>query len=216
MFRDRLRLPPDRFVVVPNGAQLPPLDQTIPVSKDRDVILSVGRLERYKGHQKAIAAMPHVLSERPEARLRIIGSGPYEEELRALAGRLGIAERVGFRTVGGSDRQGMAVAFAQSALVVLLSDYEAHPISVMEALSLGRPVLVTYTSGLAELADRGLVRAIPVSASASDVASSILHNLADPLIPPVTTLPSWDDCTRSLSQVYESVLSTRTPPAVVG
>jgi hypothetical protein len=41
-----------------------------------------------------------------------------------------------------TDRMGMATVLARAALVVLLSDYEAHPVAVMEALTLGRRVLV--------------------------------------------------------------------------
>ena len=44
----------------------------------------------------------------------------------------------------------MAEELSQAALVVLLSEYETHPIAVLEAVALGRPALVAATSGLSE------------------------------------------------------------------
>jgi glycosyltransferase involved in cell wall biosynthesis len=216
MFRERLKLPSHRFVVIPNGAQLPSVDPATVRPSGPTVILSVGRLERYKGHQRAIAAMPGVLRARPDAVLRIVGTGPFEGELRAMAGKLGLGDSVEFRSIAPDDRQAMAEVLLQATLVVLLSDYEAHPISVVEALALQRPVLVAYTSGLAELADMGLVRAVPPAASSVETATAILSNLDDPLVPPATTLPTWEGCVDRLTEVYEGVATGgRVPTAAV-
>ena len=48
-----------------------------------------------------------------------------------------------------------------------MSDYEANPVAVMEALALGRKVVVADTSGLSELASEGLATAVPPNASTS-------------------------------------------------
>ena len=171
-------------------------------------IVSVGRLERYKGHHRAISALPAVLAERPDARLRIVGAGPYETELRRLANRLGVAGRVDIGPIPPSDRVGMASALGEASLILLLSDYEANPVSVLEALGMERPVLVTYTSGLGELADRGLVRAIPLTSSDEQVAKAILAELESPLQRTHVALPSWDQCTADLLDLYRRVLGT--------
>lgn len=215
MFRKRLNLPASRFVVVPNGAQLPDVDPAAAEPPQPDLILSVGRLERYKGHQRAIAAMPEVLRTRPEAALHIVGTGPFEGELREQAARLGVSHRVRIGSVAAADRAAMAHAFQRSSLVLLLSEYEAHPVSVMEALGLGRPVLVTYTTGLAELADRGLVRAVPLDAGASVIADAIVQSLDNPLVPPPVSLPTWDDCVQRLTEVYEEVTRRRSGQAAL-
>jgi glycosyltransferase involved in cell wall biosynthesis len=214
-FRDRLKLPASRFVVVPNGAEIGAVDLPAAGPSDVNLIISVGRLERYKGHQRAITAMPGVLRALPGARLQIVGTGPFEAELRAIAARLGISEHVEFVSVASGDRQSMAEVFLRSSLVVLLSDYEAHPISVMEALALGRPVLVTHTSGLAELAERGLVRSVPSKATPLELSAAILTNLEHPLIPQATSLPSWDECVDRLSVVYDGVISRPSAVALV-
>src|SRR5947209_376478 len=59
-FAERLRLPRDRFAVIPNGSNLPEVSQARP-SEAGPLIVSVGRLERYKGHHRVLAAFPRVL-----------------------------------------------------------------------------------------------------------------------------------------------------------
>ena len=56
----------------------------------------------------------------------------------------------------------MADEIARSSLVVLMSEYETQPLAVLEAVALGRPVLVADTSGMTELAERGLAVAVPL------------------------------------------------------
>jgi len=70
-------------------------------------------------------------------------------------------------------------------------------------------VLVADTSGLRELAERGLVRSIPMDSSPEIVGAAIVHNLRDPLLPPAIALPTWDDCAANLLAVYAEVVGQR-------
>src|SRR5207237_3022702 len=112
-FREQLRLPVERFAIIPNGAgHLPgepgPAEAATNEASNRPLIVSIGRLERYKGHQRLIAALPKVLEQVPDARLRIVGIGPYESTLQKMARRLGVAERVDIRAIPPGDGRGMA------------------------------------------------------------------------------------------------------------
>jgi glycosyltransferase involved in cell wall biosynthesis len=213
LYSSRLRLPSDRFVFIPNGADLARSPEATLAPTDGTLIVSVGRLERYKGHHRAITALPELLKVRPDARLRIVGAGPYESDLRRLAHNLGVLDRVEIGPIPPTDRQGMAAVLASAALVTLLSDYETHPIAAIEALALGRPVLVSHTSGLGELADRGLARSVPLGSSANQVASAMLEQLRHPLVPASIDLPSWDDCATKLLQLYHMVIRRPVPCA---
>ncbi|MDN4174799.1 glycosyltransferase family 4 protein [Nocardioides sp. SOB77] len=204
---------PGRVRLVRNGGTLPPV-ASAPVP-DPDLVLSVGRLERYKGHHRAVAALPHLLERRPGARLEILGSGPYEPELRALAAELGVADRVTIRFVPPTDRAAMAATLAGAGVVVLLSDYEAHPVAVMEALAAGRPVVVSRTSGLTELAEAGWARAVEPDADAATTAAAIAAQLADPVQPPASALPTWEDCVDGLVDVYDTALAREGRAVVV-
>jgi len=206
-FQARLHLPKDRCHLIPNGSDLPEL--SAPVTPEPGLILSVGRLERFKGHQRMIAAMPRVRAQIPHARLLVLGHGPYEAELRRLTHELGAEPYVEIRSIPPAERAQMAQTLARAALVVLLSEAESHPVAVMEALLLGRPVLVADTSGLSELARRQLVRAIPLAATSEAVAAAVVSELTHPQPRAQTHLPTWDDCAAGVLGVYESVLAEK-------
>ena len=212
-FRERLHLPGRQFVVIPNGAHHLARPAVLPCgSNDGPLILSIGRLERYKGHQRLIAAMPKLLEQVPDARLRIVGVGPYEPVLRKLVRQLGVAESVEIRPIPPGDHGGMASLIARANVVVLLSEHEAQGIAVLEALALGRPVLVARTTALQEFAERGLARAVSLKSTPEEVATAVIDQLRQPLVPPKVELPTWDDCATALLSVYQVV--TRRVPCV--
>ena len=201
-FRTLLRLSRKRFTVIPNGGTTLP-DVHISPTRTTPLIISPGRLERYKGHHRLITALPTIHKQRPDTRLLILGVGPYENELRMLAQQTGMAEYIDIRSVPASDRTRMAKVLSQASVVALLSEYEAHPVAVMEALALRRPVLVADTSGMSELAQQGLVSAIPLASSPTEIAHAVLQQIEEPLIPPADlVLPTWDECARQVRAVY--------------
>ena len=104
-----------------------------------------------------------------------------------------------------ADRTAMAERLGSAALVALLSDFETHPMAAMEALALGRPLLVADNSGLAELAEQGLARAIPTDSDPQTVARAIVEELERPRAVPELSIPSWDDCAAALLAVYREV-----------
>ncbi len=210
-FCQQLGLPAERIAVIPNGSHLPTDVESIDPRQREPLIVSVGRLERYKGHQRALAALPHVLAEIPDARLRIVGSGPYEGALRQLADQLGLADRVEIGPIAASDRRAMARLIGSAALLTLLSDYESQGLAVSEGLSLGTPVLVADTSAPGDLARQGIVRAVPLDADAHHTAQAMIDMLRHPDPRPVVELPSWDDCAARLSALYAAVAGTSRP-----
>ena len=204
LFTQLAGLDPRRVTVIRNGGALPQVpDDAVPADAAAPVLLSLGRLEQYKGHHRLIEALPVVQRTLPGARVVILGHGPYEAELRALATRLGVQDSVEITFVEGEDRTGMARRLWSASVVALLSDYEAHPVAVMEALTLRRPVVVARTSGLVELEDAGLVRSVAADATAEQVAAALLAQLEDPVLPPEGfALPTWDECAAALAEAY--------------
>lgn len=207
-----LGIPARRFVLIPNGVDLPrpaaDAARSVPAAAG-PLIASVGRLERYKGHQRVLAALPHLLGAEPGVRLWIAGAGPYERELRRMARELDVDDRVEISAVPADDRARMARRLGEADLVVLLSDFETHPIAALEALALGRPVLVASGSGSGELARRGLARAIDPHAGPAAIGAAMARELRDPLVPAALELSTWDDCAARLLDLYRTIAAAR-------
>jgi glycosyltransferase involved in cell wall biosynthesis len=207
-YSKRLGVPHERFALISNGSDLPQAETLSDASAHRSLIASVGRLERHKGHHRVIAAMPHVLRRRPDARLWVAGSGPYEPSLRRLADELGVSERVEIRAVPVEERKRMAEELSQVKVLVSLSEFETQPIAALEAAALGCRLIVADAPGLRALAEEGLARAIPLESTPADVAAAVLEELEKPRIAEPPKLPTWDQCADSLLELYESVART--------
>src|SRR5258708_5741922 len=104
-FRDVLQFPGDRFAVIPNGISVPKMNDVPAPIPQQTLIVSVGRLERYKGHQHLITALPKIRARIPTTQLLILGAGPFEANLHALAQKVRVAEHVEIRSVPAADRQ---------------------------------------------------------------------------------------------------------------
>jgi glycosyltransferase involved in cell wall biosynthesis len=205
-FEEILDLPAGTIRVIRNGGAENLLADA-PVARDLDLVISVGRLERYKGHHRLIEAMPALLQARPGMRALVLGHGPYEAELRTLATELGVSDRVDFDFIEPTDRAGMSARVRGAGVMVLLSDYEAHPVAAMEALSAGTPVVLLKTSGLSELVSAGWARGVAADASSQQIADAIMRQLADPCLPEISDLPTWQSCTDALLDLYQQVLA---------
>ena len=201
-----LGLGSERFVLIPNGTDLAFSAAANGNGRSGPTVLAtIGRLERYKGHQRVLAALPHVLARDPEAQLLIVGTGPYEQELRRQATALGVEDRVTFTSVPAGDPAAMAELLGGVSLVVLLSEFETHPLVALEAAAAGRRLLVADAGGLAEIAADGHARAIALDEAPAGVAAAIAEELARSDLPPPPRLTSWDECAEALLELYRSV-----------
>jgi glycosyltransferase involved in cell wall biosynthesis len=199
------------ITVIRNGGTLPP--PAPGTASIKGLIVSPGRLERYKGHQRVIEALPYVIKKMPEARLLVLGHGPYEPELRALADGLGVGDRVVIRQVAPADRVAMATTLAEANVIAAMSDYEAHPVAVMEALSVGRPVVGYAIAGIGELVDEGLVHGVAPGTSPAMVAERLVTVMSAPLPTSIPDLPTWDTATAQLAQLYLAAAGHRVIPS---
>jgi glycosyltransferase involved in cell wall biosynthesis/GT2 family glycosyltransferase len=197
-----LRVPAERFELIPNGTDPSFSDAAVHRPADPYTLATIGRLERYKGHHRVLAAFPHVLEREPQARLLIVGKGPYEAELRKQAAALGVESRVEFTSVPPGSPGGMADLLGKVALVVLLSDFETHPLVAIEAAAARRRLLVADSSGLAELAEDGFARPIPAEEPATVVAEAIVEELGRPAPLEAPRLTTWEDCASALLDLY--------------
>jgi len=138
-----------------------------PAKRQRDplVILSIGRLEHEKGMDLVIRAFSRLVNEIPGARLRIVGQGPLEQQLRGMASKINGADGIHF--LGKLTPEQLLTELQQAKILAVASRYEAFGVVFIEAMSTGLPVLAARSGGpetfVAEMAGK-LVESDSVSA----------------------------------------------------
>jgi glycosyltransferase involved in cell wall biosynthesis len=207
-------LRPERTRVIPNGTDL--VDHVDPAAVSRaraalgrPLLVSPGRLERFKGHHRLIEALPYMLPAYPDATVRILGDGPYKAELLRRAGELGVADRVHIEFFPMDERPKLAAAMAAADVGVLLSEHETQPLAVLELAALGVPAVVADVQGLRELVADGVARSTPLGAAPEEVAHTIMLALEQPATAPPQPLPSWETVTDELLLLYDEVMRRR-------
>lgn len=177
--RESLGLPARKIRVVHNGIRLAPFDRpttpglrVAPAGADEQpVVLTLARLNEQKGHRYLLEAAAQV----PEARFVLAGDGPARAELEARARSLGLAGRVDFL----GHRTDVPELLAGCDLFVLPSLFEGHPLSILEAMAAGRPVVATAVGGTAEAVRHGETGLLVPPADPAALAAAIRTILAD-------------------------------------
>jgi glycosyltransferase involved in cell wall biosynthesis len=105
----------------------------------------VGRLNRQKNPMMLLKAFAAISN--PKSHLVLIGDGTLLPQLRREARVVGIEERVHFL----GERNDVRECLAAADVFVLASDWEGNPLSVMEAMASGLPVIATAVGGVPEL-----------------------------------------------------------------
>lgn len=144
----------ERIVVIHNGIDLQGLNVYYKKRKEDQTILSVGRLVWRKGFKFLIDAMPNVLSEYPDARLFIVGDGDQQVPLQRLVKKLGIDHAVKF--LGRVSTEKLYSLYCKADVYVQPSLYEPCGITILEAMSFGKPIVATNVGGTPELITNGV------------------------------------------------------------
>jgi glycosyltransferase involved in cell wall biosynthesis len=137
----------DRIIHIYNGAW--PADiRALPRPKKGFTLLYVGRLAPLKDHATLLQAVALTRAHHPDVQLWIVGDGPLEFSLRRLTFELGLNDCVTF-----FGEQADVSPFMLSAdLFVSSSVTEGLPVSLLEAMSVGLPAVVTDVGGMSEIA----------------------------------------------------------------
>jgi glycosyltransferase involved in cell wall biosynthesis len=148
----------DKIDVIPFGVDTDffrPLD----VYKDENIfqILSVGYLIERKGFEYLIKAMPLVLKEHKQARLKIVGSGPLESKLKELIYELDLGDEV--EIVKNVSDEELLMIYNSADLFVLPSivdsqgNTEGLGVVLLEAMACGLPVIGSNIGGIPNIID---------------------------------------------------------------
>lgn len=116
-------------------------------SQKQKLILFVGRLSPQKGLIYLLQSAPQIVAEVSDVHFLIVGDGPLRDQLKSRVEALGIAEAVTFLGV----REDVGALMQAADVFVLPSIKEPFGIVLLEALSLGRPVVASAVGGIPEI-----------------------------------------------------------------
>lgn len=153
------QMPPDKVKVVYLGVPLEEFSRArsdeeiraaraaLGIAGDDFAIGTVTRLHDSKGNSYLVDAARLVLNTRPNARFFMVGEGPLLADLEAQAASLGLGDRFVFSGFA-RDVASVVSAFDVS---VFPSLWEGTPLTVFEALAMGKPILATDADGLIDV-----------------------------------------------------------------
>jgi glycosyltransferase involved in cell wall biosynthesis len=139
---------------------------------------TVTRLHDSKGNSYLVEAAALVLKDRPHAKFFLVGEGPLLPDLQAQAAALGLGDRFVFH---GFARDVAAVVSAFD-LSVFPSLWEGTPLTVFEALAMGKAILATDADGLLDVLIDGRDALIVPRRNAAALAGGIVQLMDDPAL----------------------------------
>jgi glycosyltransferase involved in cell wall biosynthesis len=149
----------DRIIHIYNGAA-PANIRAVPQQKKGFTLLYVGRLAPLKDHATLLQAVARTRTHHPGLQLWIVGDGPLELSLRKLTYELGLNDNVTFF----GEQADVSPFMLAADLLVSSSVTEGLPVSLLEAMSVGLPAVVTDVGGMGEIARlSGAVTLVPSS-----------------------------------------------------
>lgn len=158
------------------GADATPITRArLGVQPSQPLVTFLGRLSAQKGVDNYLRAAQAVLGQRPDARFLVVGSGPQRIALEALARDLGIDGSVCFL---GYQSEAASI-LAASDVVVLPSRAEGHPVVLLEALALARPVVASCVGGIPDLVRHDQTGLLVPRDAPQRVAECVLQVLND-------------------------------------
>jgi len=176
--------PVERVQVAPNPTVTPelaalakaPLDHPWFASGQPPVVLAVGRLMPQKDYPTLIRAFAEVRTKRP-CRLVILGKGPQQLELEALAKSLGLANDIAFPGFV----QNPYAYMSKAALYVMSSLFEGSPNALTEALAIGTPLVSTdCPNGPREILEGGRHGRLVSIGDVNALAQAMIETFNDP------------------------------------
>ncbi len=144
-----------RIEVVPNGVDLKQFQNPVPrprgefsIKNDDVLLMYAGRVANEKNLPLLLRTFREISPQLEDTTLMIVGGGPALEPLKSHASSLGLSSRVRF--TGQVPYQSLPAYLAMADAFVTPSVSEVHPLSVIEAMAVGLPIVAIHSPGISD------------------------------------------------------------------
>ncbi len=142
-------------------------------------ILNVGRLAYRKGLFDLVQCAEFVCQRYPDVKFVVVGKGPIEAKLRRAVAGMGLEGKFDFPGYINHSRHSLVRMYQRAAVYVQASHYEGLPITLLEAMACGCPVVATAVSGNLDAISSGENGILVPAKSPSEMAEAILQLLGN-------------------------------------
>ena len=207
--------------VIPNGVdterfwRVDPSEarRALGLSAGERLIISVGSLTEGKGHQLLIPAFQHVRLKYPDAKLYILGEGPYRGALERIVRELRLEGQL--QMPGRVPNDALRSWFSAADVSCLASSGEGWPNAITESLACGTPVVATRVGGIPEIlhcGELGILVDGTVDSVAAGLVQALGRNWNHETISAQTRARTWD----VVGAEVERALTSLVPPRIAG
>lgn len=175
---------PAKIRLIPNGIPSPAnggvgdVRADLGIEPGAPVLGVVCELRAQKALEVLFEAAAILLSEFPTLKVLVAGDGPERARLEEASQRLGVEDAVLLLGI----RRDVPAVLAAVDVAVLCSDYEGSPLSVMEYMAAGKPVVSTRVGGVPELVEEGVHGLLVEPRDPAALAEAVARLLRDPAL----------------------------------
>lgn len=175
----------ERCLDCPVGVQLDHVKMAPPAKRRRQVLAVMSHLTKEKGIQLVLDSVAAIRKRHPKAVVEVIGTGPYEGELRAQAARLKLGPAVRFLGLMNHEQLFRHLPTCGIALATYTEDgdniaYYADPTKPKEYLACGLPLIITKVPWTWEkVADRRAPMGVAISYNKAELVAALDKLLGD-------------------------------------
>lgn len=201
----------------PNSVQ--PLDKTAwGIEPDSLTVGMIGRLEEQKGHSILLKTAAIVTEAVPNARFVIVGDGPLRADLEKMRDDLGLQGKAVFTGI----LRDIPGVLATLDVVTFSSLWEGLPVALLEAMSMGKPMVSTAVGGIPDVITEGENGMLVPKENPEALAEKLIQVLQDPALAArigaaarktIEERYSSDTMHRRILELYQSILQKTQQPA---
>ena len=173
-----LGVPLDEFARVRPADEIESARRELGIQPGESAVGTVTRLHDSKGNSYLVDAAARVLQERPRARFFLVGEGPLLASLQEQAAALGLGDRFVFHGFA----KDVARVVSAFDLSVFPSLWEGTPLTVFEALAMGKAIVATDADGLVDVLTHQKDALIVPKRDAHALAAAIVQMIDDPAL----------------------------------